>query len=193
MNEILLSFPIDTDEYNKLNEKFGDLCEYAAWQLYKKNSRNNHTDDQQDMSQELRWALIVAGSYYKRQVYIETCLELLDEHVEKDSLLHCIVLELQNLWKNKTRHGANKQKYGPHQEKIMERLVKKIVPKTERPSKRAPLRMDSKFTTYCKAITWNKQKAMGKKITREKSIRSGQVSLSEYDYLGASSSNALAL
>lgn len=183
MNEILLSFPVNTVEYEKLNEKFGDLCEYAAWQLFKKNSRNNHTDDQQDMSQELRWALIVAGSYYKRQVYIESCLELLEEHVDKDSLLGSIVIELRELWINKTRHGANKQKYGPHQEKIMERLVKKIVPKAVRPSKDAPLRMDTKFNTYCKAITWNKQKAMGKKITREKSIRSGQVSLSEYDYL----------
>jgi hypothetical protein len=44
--------------------------------------------------------------------------------------------------------------------------------------------MDSKFATYCKAITWNAQKSLGKKITREKSIRTGMVSLSEYDYLG---------
>lgn len=184
MNHILMSFPINTVEYNKLDEKFGDLCEYAAWQLFKKNSRNNHTDDQQDMSQELRWALIVAGSYYKRQVYIESCLKACEKHAN-DELTYGIVEELAELWLNKTRHGANKQKFGPHQEQILEKLVKKIVPKDERPSKDADLRIDSKFTTYCKAITWNKQKAMGKKITREKSIRSGQVSLSEYDYLGA--------
>ena len=184
MDEILRSFPIKTVEYMQLDEKFGDLCEYAAWQLFKKNSRNNHTDDQQDMSQELRWSLIIAGSYYKRQVYIESCLDACALFAE-DEFTHSIIEELADLWCNKTRHGANKQKFGPHQEKILEKLVKKLVPKDERPQKDAPLRIDAKFSTYCKAITWNKQKAMGKKITREKSIRSGQVSLSEYDYLGA--------
>jgi len=53
----------------------------------------------------------------------------------------------------------------------------------ERPDRFAPLSIDSKFATYCKAIVWNGQKSMGKKITREKSIRSGMVSLSEFDYL----------
>lgn len=182
MDEILKSFPIKTSEYMKLDEKFGDLCEYAAWQLFKKNSRNNHTDDQQDMSQELRWSLIIAGSYYKRQVYIEACLKLLQKYVT-DPLNRAIVDQLIYFWENKTRHGANKQKYGVHQERIMEKMIRKYVPKQERPDKNAELKIDSKFTTYCKAITWNKQKAMGKKITREKSIRNGQVSLSEYDYL----------
>jgi len=65
-------------------------------------------------------------------------------------------------------------------------LVKCLVPIKKRPSKKTPLLMDTKFITYCKAITWNAQKALGKKITREKSIRTGMVSLSEYDYLGGS-------
>ena len=46
--------------------------------------------------------------------------------------------------------------------------------------------IDGKFTTYCKAITWNAQKSMGKKITREKGIRQAMVSLSEFDYLSSS-------
>ena len=70
MKSIFTQFPVTSEEYEKLDEKFGDLCEYAAWQLIKKNSRNNHTDEQTDISQELRIALIRAGSYYKRQVYI---------------------------------------------------------------------------------------------------------------------------
>ena len=63
-------------------------------------------------------------------------------------------------------------------------LIKKYVPKDIRPSKTESLKIDTKFSTYCKAIVWNGQKSMGKKITREKAIRSGLVSLSEYDYLG---------
>ena len=182
MKGIINSFPITEEEYAKLDEKFGNLCEYASWQLIKKNSRNNHTDEQADIAQELRISLIRAGSYYKRQVYIEACLKLCKEHA-KDKFMKYIVKELQTLWDNKTRHGANRQKFGPHQEALLDNMSKKIVPQGVRPSRKAPLRMDVKFTTYCKAITWNTQKSMGKKITREKGIRSGQVSISEYDYL----------
>ena len=42
--------------------------------------------------------------------------------------------------------------------------------------------IDTKFSTYCKAIVWNGQKSLGKKITREKSVRNGVVSLSEFDH-----------
>ena len=94
-----------------------------------------------------------------------------------------IVQELESLWANRTRHGANRQKFGVFQEQLLQKIVRKIVPASERPDKKDNLKIDAKFSTYCKAIVWNGQKSMGKKITREKSIRSGQVSLSEFDYL----------
>jgi hypothetical protein len=90
---------------------------------------------------------------------------------------------LKKLWKNKTKHGAHKQKFGDNQERILEKIVKKYVPKKERPLKEKPLQMDSKFITYCKAITWNAGKAIGRKITREIGLRSTMASLSEHDYL----------
>lgn len=183
MKTIQQSFPITEDEYLALNDKFGDLCEYQAWQLIKKNSRNNHTDHQEDIAQDMRMALMRAGSYYKRQTYIEKCLSLCESQA-KDDFIQKIVDELRDLWENKTRHGASRQKFGPHQEKMLDKLTRCLVPKEERPDKREPLKMDSKFYTYAKAITWNAQKSLGKKITREKAIRAGQVSLSEYDYLG---------
>lgn len=176
------SFPVTEEEYLLLNDKFGELCEYQAWQLIKKNTRNNHTDSQEDIAQDMRIALLRAASYYKRQCYIEACMELCKK-CGKDPVIKSVVKQLANLWKNKTRHGANKQKFGPHQEKMLDKLVKSLVPIKERPNKKAPLRIDAKFTTYCKAITWNAQKSLGKRITREKGIRTGMVSLSEYDYL----------
>jgi len=172
---------ITNDEYMMLDEKFGRLCEYQSWQLYNKNSRNNHTDEQTDISQDIRIALMKAGSYYKRQVYIEKCLDLCQKYAKDDFIKH-LIKTLRNLWKNKTKHGANKQKFGPHQEKVLARLIMKLVPKGDRPDRNAALKMDAKFNTYCKTITWNQVKAMGKKITREKGIRSNQVSLSEFDY-----------
>lgn len=182
MQSIFEKFMVTNEEYLRLNDKFGALCEYASWQLIKKNSRNNHTDDQQDIAQELRSALLTAGAYYKRQIYIEQCLKLSEENV-KDGFIAQLVMVLKDLWKNKTRHGANRQKFGFPQEKILEQIVRNVVPKSDRPCRKAPLKIDCKFTTYCKAIIWNKQKAMGKKISREKGIRAGQVSISEYDYL----------
>ena len=180
--QICKDWRIGEEEYLQLDKEFGNLCEYAAWELFKKNSRNNHTDEQSDIAQELRIALIRAGSYYKRQVYIEKCLEEC-RYYALDPFMQLVIDALQDLWDNKTRHGANRQKFGPYQETILGKLVKKLVPKANRPDKKALLQIDSLFRNYCKAITWNAQKSMGKKITREKAIRNGQVSISEFDYL----------
>lgn len=219
------NFPISNGEYLELEKEFGKLTKYAAWQLIKKNDKNSHTDEFEDINQELLMSIIRAGSYYKRQVYIEQCLVRATEYVgsdeavsllefiiqeitKPDDLLRCeskkalermakrekrtderydflvfVLQELVILWHNRTRHGANRQKFGQFQENLLERLVQQLVPKDFRPYKGQPLRIDTKFATYCKAITWNAQKSMGRKITREKGIRTGQVSLSDYDYL----------
>jgi hypothetical protein len=184
MKAIFENFPVTETEYSELDEKFGNLAHYAAWQLVKKNLNNNYTDDVDDISQELKLSMIRAGSYYKRQVYIEACFRHVKDCV-KGGFTSAIVDELEDLWINRTRHGANRQKFGPFQEILLDILVKEVVPLDMRPSKKQKLKIDTKFTTYCKAIAWNTQKSMGKKITKEKSIRSGQVSLSEFSYLGA--------
>ena len=182
MEYILEAFPITDSEWKMLDEMFGDLAHYAAWQLVQKNVKNNHTDDQEDVAQDIRWATIRAGSYFKRQVYLEDCMKAARRYVE-DEVVFAVLDELENLWKNRTKHGANKQKFGAHQENVLEEMVYRYVPPHHRPRKDAPLDINKKFTTYCKAIIWNCQKSLGKKITREKAIRSGIVSLSEYDYL----------
>ena len=182
MSNICESFPITNEEYSVLEKEFGQLTKYAAWQLLKKNAKNNHTDDFDDINQELLMSIIRAGSYYKRQIYIEKCFEVSKKYA-KDGFLIFVLQELENLWHNRTRHGANRQKFGVFQEKLLDKIVKQIVPREKRPNRRESLSIDGKFTTYCKAITWNAQKSMGRKITKEKNIRTGQVSLSDYDYL----------
>ena len=181
MDYILHTFPVTEAEYFKLNEMFGDLAHYAAWQLYRKNMKNNHTSDPEDIAQDLRMAMMRAGSYYKRQVYIEDCIAVIKRYAvapnDKD------LLALESLWKNRTKHGANRQKFGLTEEKLLDSLLVECIPIDERPNKMASLRMDTKFITYCKTITWNCQKSLGKKITREKSLRQSLTSLSEYEYL----------
>lgn len=173
-------FAVTNNEFNLLQEKFQDLAFYASWQLMRKNVKNNHTEDIEDIMQQLHMAIIRAGRYYKRQVYIETCLEKVEEYAQ-DSFLKTVVEELKSLWDNRTKHGANKQKFGEHQESLLDNIVLEIVPEEERPNRNADLLIDKKFTTYCKAIAWNSQKSMGKKISKERSIRNGTVSLSEFD------------
>ncbi|MCK9458469.1 MAG: hypothetical protein M0R80_02350 [Proteobacteria bacterium] len=183
MNYIFENFPVTNQEYEELEDNFGKLSHYQAWQLYFKNTKNNHTDEQEDIVQDLKISLLTAGTYFKRQTYIEKCLKICKLHIT-DRFLMSVLDELQNLWNNKTRHGASRQKFGPHQEQMLTLLVSTYVPDEKQPSKQAPLKIDAKFKTYCKSISWNRLKAMGKKITKEKSIRAASVSLSEFDYLG---------
>jgi hypothetical protein len=182
LSSIYLNFPITSEEYKNLEKKFGQLCYYAAWQLTRKNSNNNHQCDLDDFQQELMLAVLRAGSYYKRQVYIDTSLSSLSDK-KLDKVADVILNELFDLWKNRTRHGANRQKFGDYQEKILDNLCEGYLQPSDMPDKSRSLIFDTKFFTYCKQIVWNAQRNLGKKITREKPIRSGQVSLSDHDYL----------
>lgn len=182
MNNISKKFPITEQEYLKLDEKFGKLCYYASWQLSRRNSNNNHNFEVEDFQQELMISILRAGSYYKRQCYIERSFECVSKHskTKRDMLK---LKKLVKLWSNRTKHGANRQVFGEPEEKILEKLVKATTPKSLRPSKETDLILDSKFFTYAKQILWNCQRSIGKKITKERPIRVGQVSLSDFDYL----------
>lgn len=184
MKSILDVWKVTPEEFKKLDKAFGQLCYYAAWQLSRKNTKNNHQNDLEDFYQELVFSLLRAGSYTKRQAYIKSSLSSCAEHV-KDPFCKTVLDNLQNLWDNRTRHGANRQKFGPRQEKMLDKLVEKVVPEEQRPKKDRPLEIDAQFSRYCKQIVWNQQRSMGKKITREKPLRAGMVSLSEFSYLGA--------
>jgi len=176
------NFHVTTTEYEELVKSYGRLCKKANWELKRKNSNNNYIEDFEDIDQDLQIKLLTAGAYHKRQTYIESCLDAAKRYAN-DKFMKIVLNELTTLWDNRKRHGANKQKFGEYQEIILERIVQKLVPKNKRPNKCADLQFNSKFDVYCKSIIWNGQKTMGKKITKEKSIRGGLVSLSDYDYL----------
>ncbi len=182
LETITNNYPITESEYLILDDELGNLCHYASWQLKKKNSKNNTTNDPEDDVQELRISLLRAGSYYKRQTYIESCFEALNKHVD-DKLIKILVKQLEQLWTDRRHHGANRQKFGEFQEVILDKLIARHVPKDVRPSKTQHLDVCAKFIRYAKQIMWNEQKRLGKQITKEKSWRTGLVSLSEFDYL----------
>ncbi len=183
MKSILDAWRVTPEEFKKLDKAFGQLCYFAAWQLSRKNTKNNHQHDLEDFYQSLVFSLLRAGSYTKRQVYIVASLAACNKYT-KDTMCLLVLSNLQKLWDDRTRHGANRQKFGPRQERMLDKLMSKVVPIEERPSKDRPLEIDVQFARYCKQIVWNEQRTMGKKITREKPLRVGMVSLSEFDYLG---------
>lgn len=185
---IFRSFSLSNSEFQALYKKFNYLAKFAAWQLIKKNVRNNHTDELEDIEQDLLIAILRSAVYYKRQVYIESCLDAGLKHV-KDKFTSQLVNRLAKLWDSRKKHGANKQRFGESQEKILECIIKNFVPIQFRPDPKKPLIIDSEFATYCKSITWNQQRAMGRKITKERGIRSSMVSLGDYSYLASSNKN----
>lgn len=184
LESIVNAFPISGPEYEELEKKFGKLAYYAAWQLKKKNSKNCSVNDPEDDVQDLRIALLRAGSYFKRQTYIEDCFACLESNVQ-DKFIQRLLFDLRDLWENRRRHGANRQKFGEFQELVLDRLIRKYIPKDRRPDRNKPLQVDAKFTRYCKQIVWNQQRSLGKQIKRESPLRKGLVSLSEFDHLGA--------
>ena len=141
MSSIYLNFPITSEEYKSLEKKFGQLCYYAAWQLTRKNSNNNHQCDLDDFQQELMLAVLRAGSYYKRQVYIDSSFSALFDS-KMDKIARMVLEELFDLWKNRTRHGANRQKFGDHQEKILDNLCECYLRDFRIPDKKRELIFD---------------------------------------------------
>jgi hypothetical protein len=171
-------FRVTDNEYRQLNDRYGKLSHAQAWEYNRRNS-GFCMEEREDVVQELCIALMTAGSYYKRQVYVDSCLEVLKKYV-KDIVLKSIVDRLDYLWSNKTKHGAGKRRFGKPQEVILDKLVNNCVPPDERPSKTRSLQLDAKFGSYCKAITWNRMKNIGIKSSREKEVRAGEVSIADY-------------
>ena len=144
MKSIFDEFPLSNAEWQELESKYGDLLNYQSWQLLKMNAKNNHTDEFEDVSQEQRIAMYRAGCYHKRQVYIQSCFEVVKKYVT-EPIVRSVVNELEYLWNNKTRHGAGRVKYGDFQQDLLEQIMEKHVPVNERPDKNKPLTIDSTF------------------------------------------------
>ena len=182
VNAIFDSFGLTNEECLELESKFGKLCYKIVWELKRKNSKNNYTEDLDDVMQELRISMVKAGCYYKRQTYLEECMKICSEYI-KDEFLLLVLNVLRDLWSIRTHHGAHRTCFGEYQESLLGMLVLTL-DENIRPKKRK-LEVDSDFGTYCKAILWNCQKNLGRKISKMRNIRNNCVSISEFDYMGS--------
>ncbi len=178
----LAQFKLTDEEWQQIYNKFWKLCRHQAKSLLNMNMKGSHTDDQDDIEQEMHQSMIVAAMYHKRQCYIEACFKSLKEFSKDEAIIE-MVSKLESVWRNKTKSGGVRQRFGSHQEKILYRLVNSYVPYAVRPSVNTPFKADEKFERYCKANTWNRIKTLGRKITKERSLRNGMASLSNFSHL----------
>jgi hypothetical protein len=161
------AFPLTTAEYEQLEDELGDLLHFIAWKFLRCNQQANHTEEEADVCQELRIALMIGAAYFKRQTWVEACFDVLPESPD--------VKRLKQGWDNR-----KKKHFGEKHEEELADLVGRLVPASERPSKRASLAVDGAFKGYAKSIVYNRLKQLGKRLVREKPLRVGCLSLS-YD------------
>lgn len=174
--DICSRWQVTDKEYEILEEQFGRYCHDVAWKLLYKNAKNNHTDDEADIYQEMRIKLFIAAAYQKRQQYIEKSLEICKKYVSNDGVKE--VEKLENMWHKKQVDGK-RVRFGVEQEELLAKLVGEYVPDNLQPKKDAPLAINDRFPAYCKSILQNRSRFLGKKITKERPVRVNQVSLSD--------------
>ena len=106
MLDICNNFRINEKEFNELEKKFGKLCWHAAHELKRKNIHNNFTDEAEDIKQELQMSMLRAGSYYKRQIYIEKSLNLAKKYA-KDKFVRKEIIDLNEIEQDTERADRN--------------------------------------------------------------------------------------
>jgi len=179
-------YPISDAEYRILEEKYDKLCWFAANSLARSNKKSE--EDLQDYHSDIQIGMFRAGSYYKRQCFLESIFAYLK---------HCKVFmepeeiqELSILRKTWSSHKTRSSFGEVQEDKLIEILNKykgvACKPGGEKipiPDINAALKFDPNFGVYCKAIIWNTKKSLGQQISKENANRNNEISLSEYDFL----------
>jgi len=170
-------YPITNQEFEVLEEKYGKLCWYAATNLAFTNGKSE--EDRQYFHSEILIGIFRAGSYYKRQTFIENVFEYLDKY--KDEMESSDIFNLEKL-KDTWKHKAN---FTETHEIIIREILKKYenISKEECPKDNFSLIFDDKFEIYCKAIIWNTKKSLGQAISKDNENRRKEVSFDDCQFL----------
>jgi hypothetical protein len=167
-------YPISDQEYGELDKKYGKLCWFAASKLAGKQHRT--PEDLDDFHAEIQIGMCRAGSYYKRQTFIEKAFDYLDQHkLSKDDKSK--INDLKEIWFTK------KSAFTEDKEDILRAILDSKQKETKEIDGNVSLEFDEKFKIYCKAIIWNTAKALGQQISKENSARASEMSLDECPFI----------
>lgn len=170
-------YPITNEEFEVLEKKYGKLCWFAASKLASSNKKSE--EDLQDFHSEILIGMFRAGSYYKRQTFIENVLEYLNKcrvYMSAEDLT-----SLKMLIKTWDRKADFTEIHEVIIRDILAKYQDAIADKT--PSDTFTLQFNEKFEVYCKAIIWNTKKSLGQSISKENEHRCQEVSLDEWGFL----------
>ena len=179
-------YSISNDEYKILEEKYDKLCWFAANKLTYSNKKSE--EDLQDYHSDIQIGMFRAGSYYKRQCFLEAVFSYM-----KYCKLFMEPKEIEELTALKSMWSSHKTRssFGITQEDQLIILLKKYEgvaskpngAKIEIPNINTTLKFDRNFEVYCKAIIWNTKKSLGQQISKENADRNNEISLSEWEFL----------
>ena len=158
-------FHLTNEEFAAIEEKFGKLIYFQAHNLQNRNLDSNISYS--DITQEIWMSACQAVSYYKRQVYINNCFKVLEKYKIGGNIM-CNTKDLKSRWKNRKHHGAGRSTFSKVQEQQIDALMSLNIPLKDRPNKSEKLKMDSDFSVYFKAVTWNSTKKVGRELTKIK-------------------------
>ena len=134
-------------------------------------------DSFDDITQEILIDMYSAACYYKRFLHLENSFEIAKRYTSGSTLIK--INQLETDWKNRKHHGARKSKFGLEEENELETIIKENVPESEAPKIK---KIDvSKFKNYASQCMWNRERNLGKRITKMASINKNMVSLSGDD------------
>ena len=196
-------YPVTDAEFEVLDEKYGKLCWFAASKLASANRKSE--EDLQDFHSEILIGMFRAGSYYKRQTFIESTFKYLDKSrvfMSSEDLADLNLL--QKMWYQRKAYFTE----------IHEVLIREVLGKytdaleEKTPSDKEPLEFNpanqktyvnangetkkvNPFEVYCKAIIWNTKKSLGQAISKENEHKCKEVSLDEWNFLEGGDSSRM--
>lgn len=127
-----MNYFISNDEFDELNDKFGDLIYFIAHQIIHRNS--NIFLEFDDIVQELRSILVYSVITLKKQDYIEKSLFALQNHIKEGDAMKDTVNRLDELWRSRKKKGSGFRKFDKYQEKKLDRMIQ-LIPKMKDPLK----------------------------------------------------------
>lgn len=170
-------YPVTNEEFEVLEKKYGKLCWFAASNLTYSNRKSE--EDLQDFHSEILIGMFRAGSYYKRQTFIENVFEYLDKcKIYMEPIDISSLQTLKNTWKRKADFNET-------HEVIIREILKKYEDaiNEDAPKDNLTLQFDEKFEIYCKSIIWNTKKSLGQSISKENKYKCKEISLDEWEFL----------
>ena len=165
------SFCITSTEYIQIKDKIGDLPWTIGWQFLRQSPPNAHTEEIEDLSQDVWLSICGAVHCIKRQKYVKEAFKL----IEKFNPNNKEKQRLEDRWNH--RAGTGKKSFHIEEELELRNLVNQTIPKEIRPDPYLELKINDKILPYLKSAMYNKSKRKIGTNIKERPLRKSSISI----------------